>query len=328
MISASEMTSKNLRRMIQLEETAPLAAMQDAETLPTMTSLRSPTTRTIIAIHQNNNHFNVLRDQLADAEATRDAYQRLTDEGESMMNHPIYGDRPVSPSSLRVSSPSRLGNRGAEAMGDPWSMADDAGAAAIGDVDAPTALDSDAELLSKVVFTYPRDAAGAVLDPIGNVTSPARIRLDAERNRKERSPDLAATDAIDAPIETFSSPEQPVPREMGPSPASFTITETSRPGTANGVLPPPQLAVGRPDSATDSLVTRRAASPAVARPALSLKELLKEQRADLDAADTSYDTYTHEFGHAIKLQTELRRRMDTLLTLDQPAITGAPEEKG
>jgi hypothetical protein len=167
MLTASELSVKNLRRLIHLEEVAPLSAFADAEMLPSMTSLRSPTTRTIIAIHQNNNHFAVVKDHLAAAEQGRDDYTALVDEAEEAMAEPIYrsSDSPTRlramTSGRRPRTPSSHGNNACVPESD----------------EAPKPTDTDAELLAKVVFTYPRDAAGTVIDPDGSIGSPSRARL-------------------------------------------------------------------------------------------------------------------------------------------------------
>ena len=284
MLTRDQYTSKNLRRLILMEEAAPLTALREESDLPSMVALRSPTTQTLIAIQQNSKGFGTLNDQLLDAEREGAEFQELTDEGEGLLANPLL---PQPPSPEFLTPVTRSPTKRIEFGGDSATEGANAAASATSPprderrrysgtqvrpssalAGRPTADDDDETLLSRIVFTYPRDAAGDMIDPDGTIDSVAR-----------RKTDVAFKKANDHARDQFHALHAPIGELAATAGSSGSPPKSSSHGA----------------------------------PATSLAAMMAQQRADLVAADKRYADYTVDFGHACAEQARLRGRLQQLL---------------
>jgi hypothetical protein len=156
-LRSDELSVKNLRRLILLEENAPLSRFNDEAALPSMAALRSPTTQTIIDIHSNSNHFAVLEEFMVEAEGERVAFQELGDDAERTVAVPIAGTAAKAVNDIGRAR-QIVGPRYAD--GDACSEGSPCPGSGRSSVNS---LDDDADVARKIAFTYPRDAAGNVI---------------------------------------------------------------------------------------------------------------------------------------------------------------------
>lgn len=204
MIPAAELNSAHLRKLLEQEEAAAAGTLANADPDegPSMMSLRSPTTRTLYAIHRNNNHFRSVKAFMAAAEAERDQFVALVDEAEALRNDPILPtDLQLLPGRCRdkqiVQRQTAL--KAAAAAGEPTSVvegeevlnvpADEA----VKDWDGSQDEDhmSDWDIAARITFTYPRDAAGSMVVADHNAVSESAAR---HRGLKAAIAETAAKD--------------------------------------------------------------------------------------------------------------------------------------
>lgn len=89
-MDTSHLTVANLKKQLALEEATSVAdATTDTGGIPIMKCLRSPTTRTFNAILDNMNHFDAIKDFLAEAEQEEKETQELIDAAEELQAMPL-----------------------------------------------------------------------------------------------------------------------------------------------------------------------------------------------------------------------------------------------
>jgi hypothetical protein len=85
----SSLSVASLRRQLEVEMSSQVQDSSSETTVPAMECLRSPTTRTFLAIMQNRNHYDVIRDFVLDAEEEERQTQELVDAAEQLQAVPI-----------------------------------------------------------------------------------------------------------------------------------------------------------------------------------------------------------------------------------------------
>ena len=215
---------ESLRRQLLVAETAAHSLDFASDSLPIMTSLQSPTTRTLTAIVQNRAHFLALENEIQRAKAEEKALQSLVDESEALKARPLLGafkgrveteiekataerareelqrsDAEVSATVLlaggvraagiltTLNSDGEMVITTAEASSRPVALLpDERPTRFVPDEDDAVATD----IAEQIVFTLPRDAAGTVLEVVPStlLTAADRRREEARLAASKRSP--------------------------------------------------------------------------------------------------------------------------------------------
>ena len=85
----STLSVESLRQQLAIEESSTITDTTNENTISSMECLRSPTTRTVLAIIQNKNHYDVIKDFVLEAQREEKATQELIDAAEEVQAIPI-----------------------------------------------------------------------------------------------------------------------------------------------------------------------------------------------------------------------------------------------